>query len=414
MYKFDTPDSERTRDLEGISGIAVQFWHTLKPCLVPKRRISVESVRWNSPCLVPAPSEETLAKRIDIGAVVLVLVLGVTATARAQSVVKDQGAGSVVGGPGKQTSWFQQKFAGSFAETGTFVGSGSFYSSGYRNPYVAGYLYMRPRFNLGTKLGLALNMRLYQVLEFTQPDEPTDRRWAPLDVWLWLSAGNLYTEPRSKIRLSGQFRLVIPSSYESIYANLALGTALGLNLSRGFKLPRDFGLSLSLGTVFTKNFHTKIYRGNGPGDSTGCRGIGSPSGIATGPLGEQPTFSDTDTCGGFLNTNFSFVTAGSIGLSWKKVSFGITLIVVNAFKYAFPKDQYQSVNAVARGQVDSTWGMLSLGYDVNDHLNFSLGMSSFQPVRTADQKGVRFPFFDFSSGNAANNTQVFVSMSGTL
>lgn len=360
-----------------------------------------------------------MAKRNGFGAfggafVLVVAVLGCTARARAQSVVKDQSAGTVTGTAAKQQTWFEQKFAGSFAETGMYVGSGSFYASGYRNPYAAGYIYLRPRFNLGTKVGLALNLRLYQVLEFTQPDEPTDRRWSPLDVWLWLSAANLYTEPHSKIRLSGQFRLVIPSSYESVYANLALGMALGLNLSRGFKLPRDFGVSLSLGSVVTKNFHTKIYRGNGPDDTSGCRAATSPGGIATGPIGEQPTFADTDTCGGFLNTNVSVVTSGSIGLSWRKVSFGVTLIVVNAFKYAFPKDQYQSMNAVARGQSDATWGMLSLGYDVNDHLNLSLGMSSYQPVRTADQKGIRFPFFDFSSGNAANNTQVFVSMSGTL
>ncbi len=352
-------------------------------------------------------------KRIALGLLVTTLIVGAAIPAAAQSVVKDS-AGTVTGAVVKKQSWLQEKMAGSFLETGLYVGSGSFYASGYRNPYVSGSLYIRPRFNLGTKAQLSLNLRIYHLLEFTQPDEPTDRRWVPLDMWVWLSAGNLFTEKHTGIRLSGQFRLVLPSSYESIYSNLALGMALGLSLSKNFKLPKDVGISLSLGAVVTKNFHTHIYRGKGPDDTSGCRGLSNPSATGTAAIGEMATVSTTDTCGGTLNTSHSVVSSGSIGLSWKKLSIGVTLIFINAWKYAFPKDQFTADHAVARGQVDSTWGLISLGYDINDHFSLSLGMSSSQPAKTADQKGYRFPFFDFQSGSYANNTSVFLSASGTL
>ncbi len=353
-------------------------------------------------------------KRFSLGAGLIgTLLLIASSTAYGQGAVKDN-AGTVGAAAVKKQSWFQEKFAGSFVETGLYVGSGSFYASGYRNPYASGSLYVRPRFNLGTKVALSLNARIFQLLEFTQPDEPTARRWIPLDTWIWLSAGNLYTEKHSRIRLSGQFRVVIPSSYESIYSNLALGMALGFSLSRSFKLPRDVGISLSVGSVFTKNFHTQIFRGSGPNDTTGCRGLSNPSVAGQAALGELASVADTDTCGGTLNTSFSVVSSGSLGVSWKKLSFGVTLLVINAFRYAFPKDQLTSVNAVPRGQADTTWGLISVGYDVNDHFNLALGLSSAQPARTADQKGYRFPFFDFQSGSYSNNTQVFVSASGTL
>lgn len=355
-------------------------------------------------------------KRIAVGLIGLIvgtLLFGAAIPAWAQSAVKDS-AGTVTAANAKKQSWFQEKFSGSFVEAGLYVGSGSFYATGYRNPYLSGSLYIRPRFNLGTKVQLSLNARIYQLLEFTQPDEPTDRRWVPLDTWVWLSAGNLFTEKRTGIKLSGQFRIVIPSSYESVYSNLALGMALGFSLSKNFKLPKDVGISLSLGAVATKNFHRHIYRGNGPGDTTGCRGLSNPSAAGTAAIGEIATVSDTDTCGGSLNTSVSVVSSGSLGLSWKKLSFGVTLIFVSAFKYSFPKDQFTSTHAVSRGQVDSTWGLLSVGYDINDHFGLSLGLSSSQPAKTADNKGYRFPFFDFQSGNYANNTQVFASVAGTL
>src|SRR5581483_11938425 len=107
---------------------------------------------------------------------------------------------------------FEKKFAGTYAEFSTFVGSGTFYTR-YSDPYVSNALYLKPVYHLPGKRDLTLNARLYVEVEYTQPDNPQARRFYPLDPWFWLAARNLYTEPRSHIRFGGQARLVLPLSY---------------------------------------------------------------------------------------------------------------------------------------------------------------------------------------------------------
>jgi hypothetical protein len=72
-----------------------------------------------------------------------------------------------------------------------------------------------------------------------------------------------------------------------------------------------------------------------------------------------------------------------------------------------PKDQFSAPDAKAgRGQRDRTFGVIDLTYQPWENFGFSLGLSSAQPAKTADNKSFRFPFFDFSSeGN--NFTTVY-------
>src|SRR5262249_44753423 len=132
-------------------------------------------------------------------------------------------------------SWVEKHFNGSYAELSTYVGSGTFYSSGYRDPYVSNALYLRPSYQLGTKFKLSLNARAYPAEGYTLPDSPTGRRFNPLDTWLYLAAKNLWSEPRSKIKLSGTARLVVPTSFESRYAHLFTGVGVGLTAIRPFE-----------------------------------------------------------------------------------------------------------------------------------------------------------------------------------
>ena len=53
------------------------------------------------------------------------------------------------------------KFAGSYAEGSTYVAPSSFYTSGYRDPYVSLAFYVKPVYDLGTRYKLALTGRLY-------------------------------------------------------------------------------------------------------------------------------------------------------------------------------------------------------------------------------------------------------------
>src|SRR4051794_712746 len=97
----------------------------------------------------------TSASLLSAAAWVALSALG-SGGARAQGLVRDQ-SGTLTAAPTDQKkTWWQQRFAGSYAELTTYVGSGTFYASGYRNPYVSNALYLRPTYQLGTKYDLSL------------------------------------------------------------------------------------------------------------------------------------------------------------------------------------------------------------------------------------------------------------------
>jgi hypothetical protein len=341
------------------------------------------------------------------------------------------GSVSTTGTPEEQKSAFQQHWAGSTAEITTYIGSGSFYTSGYRDPYVSNAFYFRPQYNLGTKYKLALAGRIYVEEEYTQADNPTGRSFNPLDSFIYFNAKNLYTMPKAKVTFFGGLRASIPVSYESRYAHLitALGVSGGATRTWEFGKPNAEGkrwnLVATFGEGFSKAIRTSDLRGNGPGDSTGCR----KTGIAgyTGTAGAA----ENDRCGGPLNTSFALTTSGSLALSRGRYSLSMSLIVLNEFKYsvndpnayttmcessmAVAAGLAPSVCAVPSGRTDITWGIISAGYDINDHFSLSVGVASYQPALDSRYQNLRFPFFDLSGGANANNyTQMLVGVSGTL
>jgi hypothetical protein len=334
----------------------------------------------------------------------------------AQGAARDQG-GALTAGPAEvPKSTFEKKFAGSYAELSTYVGSGTFYAGGYHNPYLSNAIYLKPVYHLDTRRDLTLNARLYLETEYTQPDNPQARRFTPLDPWLWLAARNLYTEPRSKIRFGATARLVLPLSYESRYANLLLGVGGSGSATREFEFGsvdaqgKRWGLALTLGLVLSKSLHSSVLRGNGPGDSTGCLASGSAPVVTDAAA---PTTASSDRCGGPLNTSFSVMTSGGAILTRGRWTAAMTLIVVNAFRYTAPVDAFAPTD-VPLGRDDSTWGILALGYDIRPHLGLSAGVSSAQPALDARYRYPRFPFFDLSGANANTYTQLFVSLNGTI
>jgi hypothetical protein len=340
--------------------------------------------------------------------------------AHAQTAARDQ-SGSLSAAPAEQNkSWLEKNFGGSSAEISTYIGSGTFYASGYHDPYVSNALYLRPSYHLGTKYGLTLNTRLYLEEEYTLPDSPNGRRFNPLDTWFWLSAKNLYTHPRSKIRLSGVVRAVVPTSYESRYAHMVTALGVGLTASRGFEFGRPdadgkrWNLALSLGGTFSKYFRTSDIRGSGPGDTTGCRSFNAPPPIgATGP-GGLPAASESDRCGGTLSTSFATNTSVNASLSRRRLSLSATFILINEFRYQAPDDALTSMNAVEQGRSDATWSIVAVSYELTDHFGLSAGLSTFQPALNTRENFIRFPFFDFTGTNANNFSQVFVSVSGSI
>jgi len=334
-----------------------------------------------------------------------------TATAAANASAKDSTETSTLPG-------WMKRFAGSNAELGSYVGSGSFYSGGYHDNYLSASLYLRPSFNLGTRFKLAATARLYFEEELTLPDNPTGRRFSPADVWLSLVAKDLHTFETPKLVVGGIARVILPLSYESRYANLVAGLSAGLTLARDFDLggnpspDKHFRLSVMLMEVFTKYLHTDEIPGSEPGASSGCRLTATPGTVTSSPEGPAPSVSDQ--CGGPVNSSYGLRHAGIIALTRAKLGLSVTLLVDNSFRYRVPRDMLTSANAVDTGRSDLTWGIVALSYSLDDHLSVGVGFMSLQPALDAQSKNLRFPFFDFSGGTANNFTQAFASLSGTL
>jgi hypothetical protein len=358
-----------------------------------------------------------ITARIALAVALATPIVAASAVARAQGAVRDNATLSTATNDEAKT-WLEKRFGGSLVDLSTYIGSGTFYASGYHDPYVSNALMLRPVYQLGTKYKLTLNARIYLEEEYTLPDNPTGRRFNPLDTWLYLAAKNLYTEARSKIRISGTGRVVLPTSYESRYAHLLTAVGIGLSANRMFEFgtPDSQGkrweLAVSLGDTFTKFIRTSALRGGGAGDSTGCRTFVT-GGARTG-TGEYGGTSEADRCGGPLNTNFSNSVVLNATLMRRRASLSATYSLINEFKYSAPNDTFTAMNAVPLGRVDATWAILALGYEITDHVGVSLGLSTFQPAMNSRENGLRFPLFDFSGTNANNFTQVFAGLSGTL
>ena len=341
----------------------------------------------------------------------------------AQGVVRDQ-SGTLTATPTEQDrkSWFEQHFTGSIAEVTTYIGSGTLYTSGYHDSYVSDAFYIRPTYQLGTRFKLTLNARVYVEEEWTLPDNSTGRRLNPLDSWIYLAAKDLYTMPRAKIRFSGSLRAVIPISYESRYANLITAFGASGAAARSFELGRPdaqgkrWDLSTSLGFGYTKSIYSSDVRGAFPGDTTGCRTTG-PATFTNGPGGPSP--SETDRCGGPLNTSFTITTSGNVALSRGRYSLSMTLIVINQFKYSIDETTTNLIvsqtDTTPQGRQDFTWGIVSAGYELTDHVSLSVGIASYQPALDSTYQHLRFPFFDVTAGSNANNyAQLLVGVTGTL
>ena len=212
---------------------------------------------------------------------------------------------------------------------------------------------------------------------------------------------------------------MVPLSYESRYSHLVFGVGGGFSASREFEFgqvsdeARKWSLRLSWSPVFTKNLHTSHFRGDGPGDSTGC--LAPTSAAAPGAGTGGPTASDADRCGGPANTNFAISNTFGAGLSRGKVSLFVSLYISNSFKYGFPEDAFTAANAVPVGRSDTTWGIIAASYKLSPTYGLSAGVSSLQPALDSRYRYPRFPFFDVSGGANANNfTQFFVGVNGSL
>lgn len=277
------------------------------------------------------------------------------------------------------------------------LGSGTFVKNEQaRMPFYAWLLSLRPRYYFTGQLFAELRLDLRQELTTSYVTKTTKKRQLmPSDTFLTLKYQNLVKIPWADIGVSPFIRLGAPTSYESQYRNLYLSGAVG------FDLTRLIGpVYLTYTFRFTKNFNKYT--------------------VATVPADkDRPVIAvrsgGAEDLGGYVATganNLSFSVFNSIMASWiisDEWTFTLQWAVANAWTYfAGPDDLLKAPEAKAgRGQRDVMYGIVDLTYQPWPYVGFSLGLSTIQPVKTADNKTIRFPFWDFHTPGDNNSVIYF-------
>jgi hypothetical protein len=157
------------------------------------------------------------------------------------------------------------------------------------------------------------------------------------------------------------------------------------------KVSRKVGkFSFSWSSNFSKFFNkyqNVVYREN-------------PAALPPARMGGAEDQGPDGVLGATTNNSFYFrqVLAGEAALT-DKLNLSATYHLFNFFTYAdHPIDEYSSPYARSgRGRSDTQWGVISLGYDLDDHNSVSVSTFTAGPVFSADNKTYRFPFWDFRS-----------------
>ncbi len=252
---------------------------------------------------------------------------------------------------------------------------------------------------LGISLGLGLSLPLTPYSEtialvpedadYTDGETPerTPHQARFNDISLSLGYAPVYVIPRADIRISAGLGGTIPTSVYS--RNDTLRTAISPSLS----FSRSFGeFSLSYGLSASKNFHRFTHPVQDPDELDLIFREGGAEQQAQGLVAEGGLSLSEWSMGHNVSASYTWFEGFRTSLGW---GFG------SAWGYIpSPKDELSSEHArsgrIAR---QSMTGSITASYSFLDHFSTSLGMSTGGPPKTADNRRIRFPFFDTQSGN---------------
>jgi hypothetical protein len=229
-----------------------------------------------------------------------------------------------------------------------------------------------------------------------------------------LSAGRSLYRFKGGPQVFGSLSMQLPTSEASRVETLR--TSVGARLSASQPVGKVF---ISLGTGFRKNFHEYTHPTRNPN-------TGDPFTTRDGLVIEEVVTGIARTGGSELagatyfegeSNNTSMVWSNSISAFWpatETLGLGISYNLSHSWTYeSYPLDELSGVGArEGRGRRDSHGGSIFANWQVLDQLAFSAGMATGGPTRTADDKRIRFPFFNFE-GPESNMTTFFIGATYT-
>ncbi|HUB10051.1 MAG TPA: hypothetical protein VMB50_23810 [Myxococcales bacterium] len=312
------------------------------------------------------------------------------------------------------------------------LGGGALVANPYvNNPAWSTNLYLKPGYafrawNQTLKVSGWENIYYADILDKNAFDQ-RQIDWS--DLRLTLSDDSIYEEPHTHIKIGGMIRGVVPLSYASRFDSMITAIWAGVIVSRSF-----YGVDLKAGVLAAKEFHRYTTAQFPCSDS-------SVEPVAVTP-GEAPS-------GGFLNAftngicspgngaaSTSTVTPTALvdNVSWDLVpyfdvqwnmtdrwSLGATVYYFDQFAYPIPVDSLSSQvvdsngNQVAQsqGRADSFWMIASLGYNLTDKWQISVGLWDTSLPKTNDNRSL-VPWFLDPYQLATNDWTAFFDVALTL
>jgi hypothetical protein len=288
--------------------------------------------------------------------------------------------------------------------TGTFVNPESFSSLSAWLTVIPQYL-----FSVG-KQRLVASAVVRGSFEYTLPDASTGRRFSMFDTRVGVSAPALFREKFTKIAFTPSLGLTLPTSLESWNAGLIASINGGITMTRSIATV-DFRLNVAgSGFIYPQAFSG--YRnpdpnntGVAPRDTNGnLLAICRPGETFCSFAGMNPLASLS--VGGQIQWRATGSFLLYAGYTYIKLWRRAAAEEVDAYT---PKALDSNGNPVARsgpGSFDRTSAFVGGSYQLNEHYNIDLGISTVQTPLVVDSDGVqrvRFPFFSvFPNDNATS------------
>lgn len=291
------------------------------------------------------------------------------------------------------------------------VGLGTFVANeGARNPDWSMSLSVRPSLTLFDKLSLSLRADIVKILASSYigsanadvSSSTSIRQLSVGDLMLTAAVPEVYREPFTGIGVGAAITTYIPTGMLSRASTLVTAFRPALTLNWQWE-----GLALDYGFYYRKNFHTHA----NPVLNTAAL----PESLIVRPGGPEDLGDGNIAIGTSRNTSHMIYNYAAASYTlFDALTASVSLYVINYFKYQRDLDpEYSSQYASASGQYDATWGTIDVTYQLWEHLALSVGVQSLQTLYTADNKNVRFPFFDLVSP-ADNNTAFYFDVTGTI
>lgn len=209
-----------------------------------------------------------------------------------------------------------------------------------------------------------------------------------------------YTVDAIDTHIGVNYALTVPTSAVSQTANQIVGNNLSLSVSRKFM--RKLGLSYTLTGGWTPHTSTVAT---------------IDSDVAQIYREDEIVGNDIAVIGGY-NTEFSLshTLAASVPV-WDKLSASASYTYGSYWSYSHSDgdDEYTpDVEGLQKGRNygDGTVATAMLSYPIGKHVKLAGGISTSQRPKTSDNKGFRFPWWNFS-GAAANRSSINLSVSGS-